>query len=60
VNACRDFKDNFLLSLCRDGKADFLITGDPDLLVIKKFEKKQKNQRRKDLPASHGFMDRGV
>ncbi len=38
VNACRDFKDNFLLSLCRDGKADFLITGDPDLLVIKKFE----------------------
>jgi predicted nucleic acid-binding protein len=24
--------------LCRDGKADFLVTGDPDLLIIEKFE----------------------
>jgi len=38
VNICRDIKDNFLLSLCRDGKADFLITGDPDLLIIERFE----------------------
>jgi uncharacterized protein len=39
VNACRDKKDNFLLALCVDGKADFLITGDEDLLVLKKFKK---------------------
>lgn len=38
VNLCRDPKDNFLLELAKDGKADFLVTGDPDLLVIKKFE----------------------
>ena len=38
VNICRDIKDNFLLSLCRDGNADFLITGDPDLLILKSFE----------------------
>ena len=39
VNICRDPKDNFLLSYSRDGKADFLITGDPDLLTLKRFEK---------------------
>jgi putative PIN family toxin of toxin-antitoxin system len=39
VNVCRDKKDNFLLALCLDGKADFLITGDEDLLVLKKFKK---------------------
>ena len=39
VNVCRDKKDNFLLALCTDGKADFLITGDEDLLVLKKFKK---------------------
>ncbi|MDP2387321.1 MAG: putative toxin-antitoxin system toxin component, PIN family [Bacteroidota bacterium] len=39
VNICRDHKDNFLLSLCLDGKADFLITGDEDLLVLKKIKK---------------------
>jgi len=35
---CRDPKDNFLLNLAIDGKADFLITGDNDLLVLKKIE----------------------
>lgn len=39
VNICRDLKDNFLLELCADGKADYLITGDEDLLAIKKFKK---------------------
>ena len=39
VNVCRDKKDNFLLALCTEGKADFLITGDEDLLVLKKFKK---------------------
>lgn len=31
---CRDPKDNFLLSLSVDGNADFLITGDLDLLDL--------------------------
>lgn len=34
VDLCRDPKDNFLLSLGKDGKADYLITGDKDLLVL--------------------------
>ena len=38
VNVCRDANDNFLLPLCCDGKADYLITGDDDLLVIKKYK----------------------
>ncbi len=39
VSHCRDEKDNFLLSLAKDGSATHLITGDKDLLVIAKFEK---------------------
>ena len=39
VDICRDKEDNFLLSLAKDGKADYLITGDKDLLVNEKFEK---------------------
>lgn len=35
INICRDPKDNFLLSLCHDCNADYLITGDKDLLVLK-------------------------
>ena len=38
VEICRDKKDNFLLALAKESKANFLITGDKDLLVIKKFE----------------------
>ncbi|MCX2492681.1 putative toxin-antitoxin system toxin component, PIN family [Pedobacter sp. PF22-3] len=36
IEICRDAKDNFLLSLAVDGKADFLLTGDQDLLMIEK------------------------
>ncbi len=39
VDICRDKEDNFLLSLAKDGKVDYLITGDKDLLVIEMFEK---------------------
>ena len=39
VTICRDPNDNFLLALAKDGKADYLITGDKDLLVLKKFGK---------------------
>lgn len=38
INLCRDIKDNFLLSLAVDGKADYLLTGDKDLLILKKIK----------------------
>lgn len=37
VEVCRDLKDNFLLSLSLDGNADFLLTGDKDLLDLIEF-----------------------
>lgn len=39
INDCRDYKDNFLLSLAVDSKSDYLVTGDTDLLIIKKIKK---------------------
>ena len=36
INLCRDVKDNFLLSLAVDSKATYLLTGDKDLLELKK------------------------
>ncbi|MCL2039501.1 MAG: putative toxin-antitoxin system toxin component, PIN family [Bacteroidetes bacterium] len=38
VDICRDKKDNYLLALAKDSKADYLITGDNDLLVLEQFE----------------------
>ena len=35
---CRDLKDNFLLDLAVTAEADFLVTGDKDLLEIKTLE----------------------
>ena len=35
VTVCRDAKDNFLLALAKDAKANYLLTGDNDLLVLK-------------------------
>lgn len=37
----RDKKDNFLLSLAVDGNADYLMTGDLDLLVLEKINSTQ-------------------
>jgi putative PIN family toxin of toxin-antitoxin system len=37
IKACRDEKDNFLLDLCISGNADYLVTGDADLLVLNPF-----------------------
>jgi putative PIN family toxin of toxin-antitoxin system len=34
---CRDAKEDFLLALAKAAKADLLITGDDDLLVLKKY-----------------------
>ncbi|WP_375495189.1 putative toxin-antitoxin system toxin component, PIN family [uncultured Nostoc sp.] len=38
VSLCRDAKDNYLLALSKDSDANFLLTGDQDLLEIAKFE----------------------
>lgn len=38
IKICRDQKDNFLLNLALDSKADYLVTGDKDLLVLEKLE----------------------
>jgi len=35
LTLCRDPKDNFLLELAVDGKADYIVTGDKDLLELK-------------------------
>jgi len=34
LNICRDKKDNFLLELAQDGNADYIVTGDADLLSL--------------------------
>lgn len=39
LELCRDNKDNFLLNLAADSKADYLVTGDKDLLEIKDLKK---------------------
>ena len=41
LTLCRDNKDNFLLNLAVDSKADYLITGDTDLLILKKVHNTQ-------------------
>jgi uncharacterized protein len=38
VNICRDPKDNIFLELAKESKAEYLVTGDSDLLVIREFE----------------------
>ena len=35
---CRDPKDNMFLDVAVEGKADFIVSGDEDLLVLKKIE----------------------
>jgi hypothetical protein len=37
VNVCRDGKDNCLLEVALEGEADYLVTGDEDLLVLDPF-----------------------
>jgi len=39
VTGSRDVTDNPMLSLTKDGGADYLITGDQDLAVLKRFGK---------------------
>jgi uncharacterized protein len=39
VDLCRDSKDNFLLNLAIDSEADYILTGDSDLLALKQIGK---------------------
>ena len=39
IKECRDDKDNFLLNLAVESKADYLVTGDTDLLVLRNIHK---------------------
>ena len=36
---CRDEKDNFLLEIADKGNADFLVSGDKDLIELKKYKR---------------------
>jgi putative PIN family toxin of toxin-antitoxin system len=38
ITACRDPKDNFILELAVKAEADFIVTGDKDLLVLNPFK----------------------
>ncbi|MEO8146537.1 MAG: putative toxin-antitoxin system toxin component, PIN family [Bacteroidia bacterium] len=38
VTVCQDIKANFLLALAKDGRADYLISSDKDLIVLETFE----------------------
>ncbi len=37
ISVCRDFKDDKLLELAVSGRAEFIITGDQDLLILNPF-----------------------
>lgn len=37
VKICRDPKDNMVLALAKEGGADVVITGDKDLLILRRF-----------------------
>lgn len=37
IDICRDKKDNFLLEVALEAKAEYLVTGDNDLLILNNF-----------------------
>ena len=41
ITICRDLKDNFILALSIDGNADYIVTGDKDLLSLNGFKGKK-------------------
>jgi len=47
VSICRDAEDNMILECCAACDADFLITGDKDLLEIEKKELRKEMHRLK-------------
>ena len=38
INLCRDKDANKILALCKNNEIKYIITGDNDLLVLKKYE----------------------
>ena len=38
ISVCRDAKDNMILELAISGRADVIVTGDSDLLVLNPFQ----------------------
>lgn len=38
ISLCRDESDDYLLNLAAESKANYLVTGDQDLLIIRKIE----------------------
>jgi putative PIN family toxin of toxin-antitoxin system len=55
LSICRDRKDDRYLSLCKQVSADFLITGDKDLLTISK-ELLQKNNLTSNIISPAEFV----
>lgn len=53
VKVGRDINDYYLLSLCRDSRATYLLTGDPDLLAIKSYAQAQ-------ILSLKGFIDQFI
>jgi predicted nucleic acid-binding protein len=51
ITICRDSKDDKFLELAISGKADFIITGDQDLLVLNPF-------RNIEIIAANEFLNR--
>jgi uncharacterized protein len=41
IKDCRDEKENFLLETAIRGKADYIVTGDKDLLVLNPYRGKE-------------------
>lgn len=41
VNVCKDEKDNMILECAANGNADFIVTGDSDLLSLRRHEEVQ-------------------
>jgi len=38
IKVCRDYNDNRVLEAAAAGKCDFIVTGDKDLLILKKYK----------------------
>ncbi|MCX8028200.1 MAG: putative toxin-antitoxin system toxin component, PIN family [Thermodesulfovibrionales bacterium] len=38
ITDCRDIKDNFILEMAVNGKVDYIITGDKDLLIMSPYK----------------------
>ena len=53
INICRDPKDDKFLELAFSGKADFIVTGDQDLLVLNPF-------RNIEIITANDFLSRSM